>query len=568
MSGAPAASQALTPTFALFQTAAAVAASPYIPVVAVARAQTRSASILPSAAKDALFRCAHLVANAPRPSGSTYAQRTRDEAVVTYLTAQMAPIPDPLLAAVTSRARILLFAPSRDPARFEWTLVGDLLPALMLEKKVQVPAANAEPTNVDYFTAMSLETSALAWSELLVNLEFSPSKSTFFLSVGTKDGMIHIWRFSAANEPAKSSIYQKCIQLPTRWVSKIAWSQWFSAGPVQRAYILSSCADGSIYSYIVTYNSETEHLNAELSETLCEPDLKGISVLKFNPNESEQARCAICKSTTLLLWTASPPQTDNASLGKCTSLLLPMSFMPVGDISWSLARDEMRVYGVDGKVYAVAIVSGATSSNSDELVLLEDLTGQLAGEITGSTISAGNGVDSGMDGGGDADEVKDPNSSENRGATTTGSSKKQIRYYGAVSSASGLADVLLYTVTVAEGLSYLTDKSNTCTVSVHWNYLRGRNHAIEDKVLERILDLVNNNADLLFRVAPMYLLWDVVEFIKTENGNSKSEESAENNEENNLLDRLIDMLKQSFVLNHGRPVFEFIPAPIEVHPDL
>ncbi|KAJ3128549.1 hypothetical protein HK100_009125 [Physocladia obscura] len=578
LNGAPVGTDCVAMMPFLMQAAIAVGTSPSAALVTLnnatgARDKVSIASTAPPTAStfdqqqpDAdlrLFAPQILSQNATRITSVTYVQKSRDNLLVVVREAKPAPIAAaavPLIVTITSSANVLIFSPKKHIADSLWIQVADLLPLLMAHYNVPL-SQYASPTLVDYSTAELLHSNCLGWSEMHFCIPKSISQSVCFLSIGSRDGTITIWRFSENSQPT----FQTSIKPQSGWVTKISWSPWISSVGGGEECTISAYTDGAVYSHIVKFTANTNTLTFTQMTLLCAADSRPATVIKFH--SAPTLRCAISKATTIIIWipilspaqtsTVPLPATDSNVLGNLMSLKLPLH-MPVGGITWALTGDEVKIYGVEGKSFVVTIVgpnagendavdglntvatsglnqNGDVPSSSDSsyssfsnnivstatlgsgLVLLEDMTQFFAKQILGAKSSTGvvedevGGEDNNDTGGGV--EVSTPGSSSVNG--------KQVRYFGAISSPNGLVDIVLYTVNSSEGLAYQTEKTNNCAVFVHWNYTRGRrNQLIEDRIFENIMGVVGasdcRNSDLFNHISPSCLLWDVIEYLRTD----------------------------------------------------
>ncbi|KAI8615746.1 hypothetical protein BC830DRAFT_262205 [Chytriomyces sp. MP71] len=434
-----------------------------------------------------------------------------------------------LLVAITSNYHLAIFSPAKHPSTGEWLLVGNLLPLLM--QSIGLRPWNLEYNRIetlDSARASLLESTALGWSEVWI--DSATSKHAYaFLGIGSKEGTVTLWRFSNENLTAPS--YQAKIKPQSGWCTKVAWSQWVSVGGIQYCYLLCGYDNGAVYHHTITFDPFTHTLNASSSTLLTPADNKTASVIKFyTTHTTPLIRAAIAKGATLHVWTAPTPTHPSTStdFGAMHALRIPCT-MPVGGITWSLAGDEMRVYTMDGRALVLAVLpeaplaagmgsagstpppeEDATSASATaegpasgagvgvQVALLEDLTAQFYKEILGSAAASAAEED--------ADEAGAAAGTEDAAQ----SSGWQVRFYGAVSSPHGLVDCVLYTMSEYEGLEYRTERHNNCFVLLHWNVGAGSLGAeVEAGVMQRVRELVARD-DLLYRVSPATLLWDIV----------------------------------------------------------
>ncbi|KAI8837939.1 putative zinc-finger of transcription factor IIIC complex-domain-containing protein [Chytriomyces cf. hyalinus JEL632] len=242
------------------------------------------------------------------------------------------------------------------------------------------------------------------------------------------------------------------------------------------------------------------------------------------PQEPSLVRVAISKGSKLSVWTA-PTQdlNDAAALASqsetwlSSSISLPI-LMPVGGITWSIQGNELRIYSVDGKALTIALIQVKSFLDAldetdidefeptekgghaiDALAILEDVTLQLYKEILGQTALGGDG---------DEDNAEAGNADITDAAASSG---RQLRFYGAVTSANGLADILLYTMSEYEGLEYRTEKSNRCFIIIHWKYTAKLPSHVGHLLVERFTQMANM-PDLFNLYSSGYLFWDILSF--------------------------------------------------------
>ncbi|KAJ3062539.1 hypothetical protein HDU98_001573, partial [Podochytrium sp. JEL0797] len=401
---------------------------------------------------------AHVFAFAARETrldSRAIAKRNAFDVLVAFAAA--APLPH-VLAVVSSHFSVALCVPAKDPSDSEWVPRRDLLDDLMRLYKV----ARKKDTEVlvDTRTANLLESCSLSWSELCIDKKRVLGNRFCFLAIGSKEGTITLWRFHASDPT--TPVYQTSIKPHDGWITRSNWSQWVSEGPasVQHCYMLSSYANGCLYAHKVTFDPSTLVLDVHPGVQLFGADNRPASVIKFFANDINLLRCAIAKSTTLHIWTADTPLSS--------PLALPTT-MPVGGLTWSLGGDEVHVYSTDGRCCTVEVAEGEQGSRGVEVAVLEETTQMFYAEMLGE----------------EEEEGEEEGEEGDAAVKAGGVGGKTIRFYGAVSTLNGLADVLLYTVNSSEGLDYRTGKTENSHVAVHWNYAVG-NVAVEEQVVERV----------------------------------------------------------------------------------
>ncbi|KAJ3240811.1 hypothetical protein HDU81_002664 [Chytriomyces hyalinus] len=377
-----------------------------------------------------------------------------------------------LVAASAADATLPLFSPLKNPSNSEWVQVGDLLPILK--------SGLRNPKHDD------LLANCLAWSHVASRL----NDRAAFLAVGTRKGTISVFRMNGSNVDAAfidhkvTPVFELSFTpFDGAWVSKLAWSQWVS---MEGAAFKCSAA--------------------------------------FLPQVPTLIRVAISKGSKLSVWTAPTPDLNDAVVlasqsetWLSSSINLPI-LMPVGGITWSVQGDELRIYSVDGIALTIALIQvkslldALDETDNDEfeptekggrafdaLAILEDVTLQLYKEILGQTALGGDGDEDNAEGGNA--EVRD----------AAASSGRQLRFYGAVTTANGLADLLLYTMGEYEGLEYRTEKTNRCFIIIHWKYAAKLPSNVGHLLVDRFTQMANI-PDLFHSYSSGYLFWDILSF--------------------------------------------------------
>ncbi|KAJ3405834.1 hypothetical protein HDU80_000738 [Chytriomyces hyalinus] len=368
----------------------------------------------------------------------------------------------------------------------------------------------------------------LAWSHVASR----PNDRAAYLAVGTRKGTVSILRMNGSNVDAASidhnvtPIFELSFTpLEGTWVSKLAWSQWVSMNGAasKYCYLLCGYTNGAVYSHVAILDAEGGFTVSQ-SAALISADNRPASVIKFFTNEPSLVRVAISKGSKLSVWTAPTPDLNDAVALASQSetwlsnhISLPI-LMPVGGITWSVQGDELRIYSVDGKALTIALIQVKNLLDAleetdidefeptekaghaiDALAILEDVTLQLYKEILGQTALGGDGDEDNPEAG--SAEITD----------AAASSGRQLRFYGAVTSANGLADILLYTMSEYEGLEYRTEKSNRCFILIHWKYTAKLPSNVGHLLVDRFTKMANV-PDLFNSYSSGYLFWDILSF--------------------------------------------------------
>ncbi|KAJ3247667.1 hypothetical protein HDU78_003473 [Chytriomyces hyalinus] len=332
------------------------------------------------------------------------------------------------------------------------------------------------------------------------------------------------------------------------WVTKLAWSQWvyMNDAASKYCYLLCGYTNGAVYSHVAILDAEGGFTVSQ-SAAMISADNRPASVIKFFtnvrfdsrtsfifmpqthfaalfPQEPSLVRVAISKGSKLSVWTAPTPDLNDAvalasqsETWLSSNISLPI-LMPVGGITWSLQGDELRIYSVDGKALTIALIQVKNLLDAleeadidefeptekaghaiDALAILEDVTLQLYKEILGQTALGGDG---------DEDNPEAGNAEITDAAASSG---RQLRFYGAVTSANGLADILLYTMSEYEGLEYRTEKSNRCFILIHWKYTAKLPSNVGHLLVDRFTKMANV-PDLFNSYSSGYLFWDILSF--------------------------------------------------------
>ncbi|KAJ3286089.1 hypothetical protein HK104_009188 [Borealophlyctis nickersoniae] len=144
--------------------------------------------------------------------------------------------------------------------------------------------------------------------------------------------------------------------------------------------------------------------------------------------------------------------------------------MAVGGVAWGVKGDELRVYTTDGKHYILVIEE---SESKRQITLLEEATASIHREVYDTSPME-------VDGASGKDDTGAMN-----GESAAGVTSKQLRFYGVATSANGLFDAFVYTLSSTSDMEYKTDKFDVSYVSIR-SAVSQHNEDVEDNLIEKL----------------------------------------------------------------------------------
>ncbi|KAL7752875.1 hypothetical protein RI367_001878 [Sorochytrium milnesiophthora] len=459
-----------------------------------------------------------------------------------------------LLLALSNSHRLQLFEPLSVPSLSSWQELMDLT-AVMLQHYRETRGIEPNTVRVDGTQLDFLETTAIAWSNLLPRVNDSALRRPSLIALGNKAKEVTIWKF-LNNEVQHAHAIQACFA-ERAWVNRLAWSPWIADSDRQwHAFLAIVYSIGLVEVHRVTAETPVGEADAAITSSLCRLlfrpndriDRGVVSIVQWISQDTRSSKLFIAKASHLYLWDVSAfeeydPDTAVSAKAKC----IPHGVL-VGGIAIGADNSTLTAYMVNGNTVVVDLETGLTEEPTLSKMALHPLLakhGALPQQSDTARRQAKDGVqdadhaevdeeETGADE--ENDEDDDDAVDQNKAASLKG---RQLRFYGGVNSPSGLMTALVYTVFNPEHLTFVTEKSNRAYLDVLFTTSLGDAN-IEADILTRMSELLSR-CDFLYGYSLDYLTWDVVQYIAAE-----LQQTTRTSHNDSFLDRTLDMLTRLY----------------------